>query len=465
MNTPSPRQPLMSRIFFWSLVSSLAGFLFGFDTVVISGAEKRIQELWQLDDLFHGVATASALYGTVLGALVGGWPTDRYGRKPTLIGIGILYFVSAVWSGLAGDPYAFIVARFIGGLGVGISTIVAPLYIAEISPPERRGRLTGLYQFNIVFGILMALLSNFLLARYLPETVAWRWMLGVEALPAAIYMAACFVLPESPRWLLVRKGDHERGRQVLQLIEPGLPPEKVAAHAEEIIASSHAESLGGREPFWTPRLRLPILLAFFIALFNQFSGVNAILYYAPRVFEMAGLGKSAALLQSVGIGVTNLLFTFLGLWLIDRIGRKTLLYMGGVGYVLSLAGIALGFRYQVSGLVPVCVFSFMASHAIGQGAVVWVYISEIFPNRHRAAGQAVGCITLWVACALISTLFPKAAKVFQPEMVFWFFCGMMIIHLVWVKLMVRETKGVPLEQMLDSFQRGKHPAAGPTADS
>ena len=455
----------MSRIFFWSLVSSLAGFLFGFDTVVISGAEKRIQELWQLDDLFHGVATASALYGTVLGALVGGWPTDRYGRKPTLIGIGILYFVSAVWSGMAGDPHSFIVARFIGGLGVGISTIVAPLYIAEIAPPERRGRLAGLYQFNIVFGILMALLSNFLLARYLPEPVAWRWMLGVEALPAAIYMAACFVLPESPRWLLVRKGDHERGRQVLQLIEPGHSPEQVAAHAEEIIASSRAENRGGREPFWTARLRLPILLAFFVALFNQFSGVNAILYYAPRVFEMAGLEKSAALLQSVGIGVTNLLFTFLGLWLIDRIGRKTLLYIGGVGYVLSLAGIALGFHYQVSGLVPVCVFSFMASHAIGQGAVVWVYISEIFPNRHRAAGQAVGCITLWVACALISTLFPKAAAVFQPQMVFWFFCGMMIIHLVWVRLMVRETKGVPLEQMLDSFQRGKRPAARPAADS
>ncbi len=445
---------MMPRIFFWSLVASLAGFLFGFDTVVISGAEKQIQELWQLDNLFHGVAIASALYGTVIGALLGGWPTDRLGRKPTLIGIGILYFVSAVWSGLAGDPYSFIVARFIGGLGVGISTIAAPLYIAEIAPPDRRGRLAGLYQFNIVFGILVALLSNYLLARFAPEDVAWRWMLGVEALPAAIYMAACFVLPESPRWLLARKGDRDKGLQVLRLIEPGLTPERLAAHAEEIIASSRTDDRAGSDPFWTRKLRIPILLAVLIAFFNQFSGVNAILYYAPRVFEMAGLEKSAALLQSVGIGVTNLLFTFVGLWLIDRIGRKTLLYIGGFGYVLSLAGIALGFKYEIGGLVTICVFSFIASHAIGQGAVVWVYISEIFPNRHRATGQAVGCITLWVSCALISTLFPKMAADYSPQSVFMFFCVMMVIHLVWVRLMVRETKGVPLEQMLESFNKG-----------
>jgi sugar porter (SP) family MFS transporter len=443
----------MSRVFFWSLVASLAGFLFGFDTVVISGAERRIQELWQLGNLFHGVAIASALYGTVIGALVGGWPTDRFGRKPTLIGIGILYFVSAVWSALAGDPLSFIVARFIGGLGVGMSTIAAPLYITEIAPPERRGRLAGLYQFNIVFGILVALLSNYLLARFAPENVAWRWMLGVEALPAAIYMAACFVLPESPRWLLARKGDRAKGIAVLRLIEPGLPPERLAAHAEEIIAGSHTGASTGGDPFWTRKLRIPIMLAVLIALFNQFSGVNAILYYAPRVFEMAGLEKSAALLQSVGIGVTNLLFTFAGLWLIDRIGRKTLLYIGGVGYVLSLAGIALGFKYEIGGLVTSCVFSFIASHAIGQGAVVWVYISEIFPNRHRAKGQAVGCITLWVSCAVISTLFPKMAADYSPQSVFLFFCVMMILHLVWVRLMVRETKGVPLEQMLASFDK------------
>jgi sugar porter (SP) family MFS transporter len=432
-----------SRVFFWSLTSALAGFLFGFDTVVISGAEQKIQTLWGLAPGMHGVAMASALYGTVLGALLGGWPTDRFGRRATLLWIGILYFVSAVWSGLAPDVYSFIVARFIGGLGVGISTVAAPLYIAEIAPPERRGRLAGMFQFNIVFGILVAFLSNALLARVGEH--AWRWMLGVEAFPALLYTIFCFGIPESPRWLLVRKGDRPKGIEVLRLIEPEASAKQIEADADAIIAASSERVSAAR--FWTPRLRMPILLAFLIAFFNQLSGINAILYFAPRIFEWTGLGASAALLQSVGIGVTNLVFTFVGLWLIDRAGRRTLLYIGSVGYIVSLGLVAWAFFTEHFSIVPVCIFAFIAAHAVGQGAVIWVFIAEIFPNRHRAEGQTLGSFTHWLFAALLTSLFPKMAAAFAPGYVFLFFCFMMVLQLVWVKMMVPETKGVSLEQM------------------
>jgi sugar porter (SP) family MFS transporter len=431
------------RLFFWALTSALAGFLFGFDTVVISGAEQTIQALWGLGPRLHGIAIASALYGTVLGSLLGGWPTDRLGRKATLLSIGMLYLVGAVWSALAGNVFSFIAARAVGGLGIGISTVAAPLYISEIAPAKHRGRLAGMFQFNIVFGILVAYLSNALLAG--GGQNAWRWMLGVAAFPSALYTGFCLLIPESPRWLLVRKGDREAGLKVLQLIEPNASRAEIEAKADEIVAASSETTSSGR--FWTWQLRVPILLATLIAFFNQMSGINAILYFAPRIFELTGLGAKAALLQSVGIGVTNLVFTFVGLGLIDRLGRRTLLYIGSFGYIVSLGLVAWAFATQHFGIIPVCIFGFIAAHAVGQGTVIWVFISEIFPNRQRAEGQALGCFTHWIFAALLTTFFPKMVTAFPPSYVFSFFAGMMVLQLIWVKTMVPETKGVPLEQM------------------
>ena len=431
------------RLFFWSLTSALAGFLFGFDTVVISGAEQTIQDLWSLSPELHGVAMASALYGTVLGSLLGGWPTNRFGRRPTLVWIGVLYFVSAVWSGLATGVYTFIIARFIGGLGVGICTVAAPLYIAEIAPPQRRGRLAGMFQFNIVFGILVAFVSNALLERVGEH--AWRWMLGVEAIPALVYTVLCFTIPESPRWLIAKKGDRAAGVAVLRRISPDAPRDEIELTADAIQASAgERETAGG---FWTRRLRVPIMLAFLVAFFNQMSGINAVLYFAPRIFEMAGLGSQAALLQSIGIGITNLIFTFVGLWLIDRAGRRTLLFVGSYGYIASLGLTSWAFFTGHHAIVPACIFAFIAAHAVGQGAVIWVLISEIFPNRYRAQGQALGSFTHWAFAALLTTFFPRMVTAFAPGQVFLFFCLMMAIQLIWVFLAVPETKGVPLEAM------------------
>lgn len=431
------------QVFLWSLISALAGFLFGFDTVVISGAEQTIQQLWGLSAAMHGVAMAAALYGTVLGAMLSAWPSDRFGRQRTLLSIGVLYFVSAVGSALAPDVYSFIVFRFIGGLGVGISTVAAPLYITEIAPAAMRGRLTGMFQFNIVFGILIAYLSNALLAGV--GANAWRWMLGVEGIPALIYTVGCFFIPESPRWLIGRKGDRAAAVQILRRILPSLSPAEMEAEVTEIAtASTVAASSTG---FWTRKLRMPILLAFLIAFFNQLSGINAVLYYAPRIFALTGLEAQAALLQSIGIGVTNVIFTFVGLWLIDRLGRRTLLYIGSVGYITSLGLVAWAFFTEHFAIVPACIFAFIASHAVGQGAVLWVFISEIFPNRYRAEGQALGCSTHWIFAALITTFFPPLVEAFAPGWVFVFFCGMMVFQLLWVKFMVPETKGVPLERM------------------
>jgi SP family arabinose:H+ symporter-like MFS transporter len=432
-----------ARIFFWSLTSALAGFLFGFDTVVISGAEKTIQTLWGLSPGLHGIAMASALYGTVVGALIGGWPADRFGRKATLLWIGVLYFLGAVGSGLAPNVSIFILARVIGGLGIGISTVVAPMYISEIAPPKHRGRLAGMFQFNIVFGILVAFFSNFMLAG--TGENAWRWMLGIAAFPSLIYAAFCFGLPESPRWLLSRKGNREAALQILQRAQPESSAAEIAAQADTIETASREEGPAGS--FFTRRLRKPIFLAILIAFFNQLSGINAILYFAPRIFELTGLGAKAALLQSIGIGLTNLLFTFVGLWLIDRLGRRTLLYIGSFGYIASLGLAAWAFFTQHFSIVPACIFGFIAAHAIGQGAVIWVFISEIFPNRHRAEGLTLGCSTHWVFAALLTTLFPKMVAAFPPGYIFSFFCGMMVLQLVWVSTMVPETKGVPLEQI------------------
>ena len=432
------------RIFFWALTSALAGFLFGFDTVVISGAEKTIQALWFLSPKLHGIAMGSALYGTVVGSLIGGWPADRFGRKTTLLWIGILYFVGAVGSALATNVETFIIARIIGGLGIGISTVVAPMYISEIAPPKHRGRLGGMFQFNIVFGILIAFVSNRLLAD--TGENAWRWMLGVAAFPSLIYAVFCFGLPESPRWLLSRKGDRASALRILQRVEPDASAAEIAAQADAIVAaSSTGQASSGT--FWTARMRKPIALAFLIAFFNQLSGVNVILYFAPRIFELAGLGTKAALLQSVGIGITNLIFTFVGLWLIDRLGRRTLLYIGSFGYIASLGLAAWAFLTRHYPVVPPCIFAFIAAHAIGQGAVIWVFISEIFPNQHRAEGQTLGSFTHWIFAALLTTIAPGMFAAIAPGYIFLIFAGMMTLQLIWVKAMVPETKGVPLEQI------------------
>jgi sugar porter (SP) family MFS transporter len=431
------------RLLLWSITSALAGFLFGFDTVVISGAEQTIQALWGLTPGVHGIVMASALYGTVVGSLVGAWPAERYGRRPTLFWIGVLYFLSAVWSAVAWDAPSLIVARFIGGLGIGLATVTAPMYIAEISPPAYRGRLTGLFQFNIVFGIIAAFASNALLAGIGDD--AWRWMLAAEAPPALAYTLMCLIVPESPRWLLTRKRDRGAALRVLALIDPDAPGAQLEKEADAIVAASANQPAAAR--FWTMRLRVPILLAFLVAFFNQLSGINAILYFAPRIFELTGLGRQAALLQSIGIGVTNLVFTIVGLWLIDRLGRRTLLTIGSFGYIASLGLCAWAFFTQTVAIVPACIFAFIAAHAVGQGAVIWVLISEVFPNEHRAAGQSLGSATHWIFAALLTTAFPAMVSAFAPGWIFLFFCGMMALQLLWVRTMVPETKGVPLEEL------------------
>ena len=423
----------------YAIVASLAGFLFGFDTVVISGAEQTIQDLWGLSAETHGLAISIALWGTLVGALIGNIPSDRYGRKITLNAIGVLYLVSAIGSALATDEYAFMIFRFIGGLGIGISTIAAPLYISEISPPDKRGRLTGMFQFNIVLGILVAYLSNAFII-HLGDT-AWRWMLGVEALPAFAYLLFSFFIPKSPRWLIVHQNDSEGARNVL-LSTHDLGTEDLNAMVERIEASAHSNEPGS---FFRKSLKRPISLAILIAVFNQLSGINAILYFAPRIFEMTGLGEHSALLQSIGIGIVNLTFTMIGLWLIDRAGRKKLLYVGSFGYILSLGLCAWAFHNEAFTIVPYCIFAFIASHAIGQGAVIWVFIGEIFPNRDRASGQTLGSFTHWLLAALLTLFFPIMVEAWSAFLLFALFCGAMVLQLFWVHFWMPETKGTTLD--------------------
>ena len=435
---------MSANLFYYAIVSALAGFLFGFDTIVISGAESKIQELWQLDSTIHGLAISSALWGTVLGSIVGSVPTDRIGRKSTLLWIGILYVVSAVWSGLASGVTTFCLARFIGGLGVGISTVAAPLYIAEIAPAKHRGFLAGLFQFNIVFGILVAFLSNYMIRGTSDND--WRVMLIAEALPAVIYAVFCLGIVESPRWLIAFKGDVEAGRRVFGKIDPQKSPEQIDAMVNEVLQTTNAkpaiDSMAAK-----PKIHGAIGLAFFIAFFNQLSGVNAILYFAPRIFALAGMGDDAAFLQSIGIGITNFIFTFLGLWLIDRVGRRTLLLIGSLGYIASLGLCSWAFRSETFSIVPACVFGFIAAHAMGSGAVIWVFISEIFPNRTRALGQSLGSGTHWVFAALITLAFPYVTEQVAPTWIFAFFCGMMVLQLIWVCTCMPETKGTSLESL------------------
>lgn len=431
----------MNKIFTWSISAALAGFLFGFDTVVISGADKQLQELWDTSDAFHGsVVMAMALWGTVVGAIFGGIPTNRIGRKNTLVIIGILYFISAIGSAFANDPITFAIFRFLGGLGVGASTIAAPAYVSEIAPAKDRGRLVSLYQFNIVLGILMAFLSNYLLRNTGAEP--WRWMMGIEALPALIYTIFVLFIPRSPRWLLTQSRTGE-AREILASIHPD---EDVELKITEIQKESKAQSRG--ENIFMKKYRFPLILAFLVAFFNQLSGINALLYYAPRIFGSAGLGESTALLSSIGVGVVNLLFTLLGVFLIDRLGRKQLMLFGSIGYIISLSLVAAAFFLEWGGLwVPVFLFVFIASHAIGQGAVIWVFISEIFPNHLRASGQAFGSSTHWVLAAMVPSFIPILFSTIGPGYVFGFFAFMMVLQLFFVVFIMPETKGKTLEEL------------------
>lgn len=429
-----------SKLILWSITVGLGGFLFGLDTAVISGAEQTIQKLWNLDGWMHGLAIAMALYGTVFGAAFGGVPADRMGRKKTLLWIGILFFASAIGAALAQDVYTFMFFRFIGGLSIGASSVVAPVYISEIAPPKYRGRMVISFQVNIVLGILLAYVSNYLLLGVGGEN-DWRWMLGIVALPSLLFSLMVLFTPESPRWLLLHKGDEAAARSVLALTDPNVD-EAVAQ-----IKKSAADDKPGGESFFSGKFRLPIILAFLFAFFNQVSGINAVIYYAPRIFEMTGSGAEAALLATAGIGVVNLIFTFVGWFLIDRYGRRTLMYIGSLGYIVSLALIALSFFNESYANVPLFIFAFIASHAIGQGAVIWVFISEIFPNSVRASGMAWGSLTHWVFAALIANVFPAFAARFGGGPIFAFFSAMMVLQLLYVWRMMPETKGVSLEDL------------------
>ena len=435
----------MNKILVWSISAALAGFLFGFDTVVISGADKQLQELWSTSDAFHGsVVMAMALWGTVIGAIFGGIPTNRLGRKNTLIIIGVLYFVSAVGSALVNDPVSFALFRFLGGLGVGASTIAAPAYVSEIAPANQRGKLVSLYQFNIVLGILIAFLSNYLLRN--TGAQPWRWMVGVEAIPALIYILFVVFIPRSPRWLIA-KGREKEAQKVLHIINPEINASDKLA---EIRHQAESEKTG--ENIFMKKYRFPLILAFLVAFFNQLSGINAFLYYAPRIFESAGLGESTALLSSIGIGVVNLLFTLLGVFLIDRLGRKQLMLFGSIGYIISLSLVAAAFFLDWGGLwVPAFLFLFIASHAVGQGAVIWVFISEIFPNKLRASGQAFGSSTHWVLAAIIPSMIPFLFSSIGPGYVFAFFAFMMLLQLFFVIFMMPETKGKTLEELSEEL--------------
>lgn len=430
------------KLLVWSLTVALSGFLFGLDTAVISGAEQTIQKLWNLDNITHGLAVSMALYGTVIGAAFGGFFADRLGRKKSLFWVGALFLISSLGSALSQGVYIFMVFRLLGGLCIGASSVVSPLYISEIAPPKKRGFLVALFQFNIVFGILIAYVSNYLLQRS-DSPNDWRWMLGIVAIPSLIFTLLTLLVSESPRWLALKRGDAAGALGVLKEIDPAAADATLAS----ILAARDRADASPSKAFFSNHYAWPILLAFLLAFFNQVSGINAIIYYAPRIFGMTGLSKSSALLSTAGIGLVNLVFTMLGLSLIDRFGRRVLMYIGSFGYIISLSLIALAFHNNSFAGMTFLVFAFIASHAVGQGAVIWVFIGEIFPNEVRASGQSLGSLTHWVFAAIIANIFPYAAAHFGGAPIFAFFTAMMVLQLLYVMFMMPETKGIALEDM------------------
>lgn len=431
------------KLLIWSLTVALGGFLFGLDVAVISGAEQTIQQLWHLSDGMHGLAISIALYGTVVGAAFGGYFADLLGRKKSLFWVGLFFFISALGSALAQDVYTFMIFRLMGGFSIGASSVISPLYISEIAPPKKRGFLVALFQFNIVFGILVAYVSNYFFQRIISGDSDWRWMLGIVGIPSLIFTFLTTLISESPRWLVNKKNDTVQALNVLLQIDPAIADATLA----NIIKSKNEAGAKKAVAFFSSKYRTPIMLAFLLAFFNQASGINAIIYYAPRVFEMTGLGKSAALLSSTGIGVVNLVFTMAGLSLIDRFGRRALMYIGSVGYIVSLGLIALAFYRESFDGMTFFVFAFIAAHAIGQGAVIWVFVGEIFPNEVRASGQSFGGLTHWVFAAIVANIFPIAAGKFGGGPIFLFFTIMMVFQLLYVRFLMPETKGIALEDM------------------
>ncbi len=442
----------MSKSFKWIIVAALSGFLFGFDTVVISGANLPIKELWSTTPIFHGFFIMSmALWGTVIGALFGSLPANRLGRKVTLTWIGFFFFVSALGSALAVDPYTFSFFRFIGGIAVGVSSVTAPIYISEITTPKNRGTLGVLYQFSLVFGILIAYFSNYLLTGF-DGSNDWRWMLGIEAIPALLYLLMTLYIPDSPRWLVLFKNDDLTAQKVLEVIYSN------KIEADDVLKSIKKtdNTVSKENNLFIPRFKKTILLAFFISFFNQLSGINFILYYAPEILEMGGFATKESLFNSVIIGLTNIVFTFGGLLLIDRLGRKQLLVIGSIGYIIGLCGVSGAFYYEWNPqLIAFFIFAFIAAHGIGQGTVIWVFISEIFPNRIRALGQSFGSGVHWVFAALITLFGPSVIEIYNnnPWPIFAFFAFMMVLQLLFSIFIMPETKGKSLENIYEIINK------------
>lgn len=528
-----------NRLFFFAVTSALAGFLFGFDTVVISGAESKIQQLWSLSGTAHGLAISAALWGTVLGSLFGNIPATQFGRKNTLIVNGILFLVGALGSAVVNDVYTFFLFRFIGGIGIGMSTVAAPLYISEIAPKEHRGKLTGLFQFNIVFGILMAFFSNYVIGSIFDESTAWRYMLGIQVLPAFLYTIMCLYIPESPRYLIINKNQIAEAIRIFKTISPEYTDSEIERLVSSVQGENQKQTQSAIEKvkFFTYKLRYPILFAFLIAAFNQLSGINIILYFAPRLLGLAGVEDPVQ--ASILLGVTNLVATFIGIRLIDMLGRKTLLIIGCVGYIASLSVCTYSFfschdlkvisaavdvqnnatqienlksnlvysteKDKVEALINYdksvanfeesiknteydaifdtvdvksvkdfattvkakassnisgtsitvlsCMIIFIASHAIGSGTIIWVFISEIFPNSVRAKGQSLGSFTHWIFAAMLTLIFPVIIANFETGYIFAFFSIMMIAQLIWCVLAMPETKGKSLEEISAKLTR------------
>jgi len=425
------------KLVLWSITVGLGGFLFGLDVAVISGAEQAIQKLWSLSDWLHGTAIAMALYGTAFGAALGNIPANKIGRKKTLIWIGVLFFFTSLGAALSTNVWLFMFFRFLSGLSIGASSVVAPVYISEIAPPKYRGRMVISFQLNVVSGILIAYFSNYLL-QGVGGANDWRWMLGVVAIPSLIFSILMLFTPETPRWLVLFKKDDEAALKVLELTGE--------AH-DHIIEEIKASVSSVKESLFNRKFFRPLLIAFLIAAFNQLSGINAIIYFAPKVFAMAGIARNGALLSTVGIGVVNLIFTLAGWYLIDRFGRRTLMFIGSFGYIFSLTMIAVSFNGSDHSAVVYYVFLFIASHAVGQGAVIWVFLSELFPNSVRASGTSFGCLTHWVFAALVAQVFPFFATNVPGTIIFGFFAFMMVLQLLYVWKMMPETKGIALEDM------------------
>ena len=425
------------RLALWSITVGLGGFLFGLDVAVISGAEQAIQRLWGLSDWLHGTAIAMALYGTAFGAALGNIPANKIGRKKSLIWIGVLFFITSIGAALSVNVYLFMFFRFLSGLSIGASSVVAPVYISEIAPPKYRGRMVISFQLNVVTGILIAYFSNYLL-QGVGGVNDWRWMLGVVALPSLVFSTLMLFTPETPRWLVLYKKDDEAAKRVLAL---------TGEASDHLIDEIKASVSAVRESLFSKKFLRPLILAFLIAFFNQLSGINAIIYFAPKVFEMAGIARNGALLSTVGIGVVNLLFTLTGWYLIDRFGRRTLMFIGSFGYIFSLSMIAVSFNGTDHSAIVYYVFLFIASHAIGQGAVIWVFLSELFPNSVRASGTSFGSLTHWVFAALVAQVFPFFATHLPGSFIFGFFAFMMVLQLLYVWKMMPETKGIALEDM------------------